>query len=232
MRQARAPALPPATRVCAVRRRHCRGCAVPGLRCVWRGQKRAVSHGDTARTERRHGLPTRPRPARGRRAPPTRRPPRLGVPVRRSHWPRRSPALLPLAETGSGEPCAQRRGGVSRRAVCTPRVAQAAGPAGPSGRAELSRAGAAAAGNRTAGTVGGPRRNRRGAAGGPAGPRGGSEGTARDGDGAGALRPSARESTAGRAPAPFPALRRAGQAVRAARAVRAAGLERAAGGGG
>ncbi|CAN8185915.1 unnamed protein product [Coccothraustes coccothraustes] len=169
-----------------------------------------------------------PPPARGRRAPPTLRPPRLGVPVRRSHWPLRSVALRPLAEAGSGEPCAQRRGGVSRGAVCTPRVAQAAGPAAPSERAELSRAGAAAVGNRTAGTAGGLRGNRRGAAGGPAGPRGGSEGTARDGDGAGALRPSARESTAGRAPAPFPALRRAGEAVKAARAVRAAGLERAA----
>ncbi|KAI1234320.1 hypothetical protein IHE44_0003361, partial [Lamprotornis superbus] len=85
------------------------------------------------------------------RAPPTLRPPRLGVPVRRSHWPARRGALRPLAEAGSGEPCAQRWGGVSRRAVCTPRVAQAAGPAGPSEQAELSRAGAAAAGNRTAG---------------------------------------------------------------------------------
>lgn len=105
------------------------------------------------------------------------------------------------------------------------------GTGGPE-RAEPSRAGAAAAGNRTAGTVERPRGDCRGAAGDPAGPRGGSEGTARDGDGAGALWPSARESTAGRARAPFPALWRAGEAEKAARAVRAAGLDGAAGGGG
>lgn len=151
----------PASRpVCAVPRRHCG--AVPGLRGTCRGKKRAVSHGETARTERRHGRPARPRPARGRRAPPTLRPPRLGVPVRRSHWPPLGAAPRSLAEAGSGEPCAQRRGGVSRGAVCTPRVAQAAGSAGPS-----ERSGAETCGGRGRGEP--DRRYRREAARGPQG---------------------------------------------------------------